>query len=90
MSEEKIMWIVGKDANWFKWNHGNRDSVPPPHVNTCNWTLQGLFDSEEKARDVCCGHQGYFVAPTKVNVELPEEITLLPGAYYYGDGLERK
>lgn len=47
------------------------------------WEIQGVFDAEQKALDVCEGHTEYFVGPMNINEELPYETTPeWVGAYY--------
>jgi hypothetical protein len=45
------------------------------------WTLGGIFDSEEKAIKACKTHRD-FIGPINLNEEQPSENEEWPNAYY--------
>jgi hypothetical protein len=45
------------------------------------WEFTGIFDSEQKAVHACRDWT-YFVAPIKLNKQLPHETVHLEGEYY--------
>lgn len=46
------------------------------------WEVMGLFDSEEKALDVCKDHSKYFIGPLELNKQLPDKTVKWEGVYY--------
>lgn len=65
MSESIQLWVCGK--------------VNPQNFQ--EWEFQGVFDSEEKARNACTG-KNHFIGPATLNESLPPEPIQWPGAYY--------
>lgn len=65
------LWVAGQV-------HGMLGKVP-------DWSIQGVFDSEQKAVAACGDHLIWFVAPLILNEVLPEERCDWPGIYYPND-----
>lgn len=53
------------------------------------WEYQGVFDSEEKAKEACKidYYWAYFIGPTKLNEEVTHDSIEWPGAYYPYDAV---
>ena len=62
-----ILWICGK------YLEGEGGKV--------FWAFQGVFSTKDKAI-VACRDRNYFVAPSKLNKELPDDIVTWPGVEY--------
>ena len=45
------------------------------------WDFQGIFSTKGKAL-AACRNEWYFIAPIALDVELPDEVVQMPGAYY--------
>lgn len=45
------------------------------------WELAGVYSDQAKA-EAACKDDRYFVGPVELDVALPEETTVWPGAYY--------
>jgi len=49
--------------------------------NHKEWIFQGVFDSKDKASQVC-RDENYFIGPAVLNESLPHDDTDWPGAFY--------
>lgn len=45
------------------------------------WDFQGVFSTKEKAIEAC-RNRNYFIAPVKIDEELPDETMVHPGCEY--------
>lgn len=59
------------------------------NFSTASWEFQGVFATEEEARDQC-RTAFYFVGPAIVGQALPDEQCQWSGAYYPLDGVKNE
>lgn len=64
---ETMFWLVGQV----------RSGEFPNMV----WEFQGIFDSEQKAKEACRNDQ-YFVAPVVLNGKIPDESAIFPDSFH--------
>lgn len=67
MSDQVRLWVVGHF--WGKTPKG------------VIWSIEGVFDSEEKAV-AACRTEASFIGPITLNEQLPEKVISWPGCYY--------
>ena len=72
---KKEFWLVGQVVS------GSWDFRKVEWKNDYAWEVNGIFESEEKAVDVC-RDENYFVMPLELNKSLPHEKVEIDRAYY--------